>query len=176
MSFSKGLIIIYIFKFVNHLRQSLKINDFYLINKNNINYASNNLPNISDEKKDDIAVTIYLENMHEASGHKKYALSEQENVSPKKIFNKNNEIKTLEHQGNYVSGDNNSEYILTSTYNKNKGDSGHYLELCYGKYNNKLIIGILRNMKDKGKLINYPELFTGDGKKLNEYVSLRKAN
>ena len=134
------------------------INDFYLINKNNINYASNNLPNISDEKKDDIAVTIYLENMHEASGHKKYALSEQENVSPKKIFNKNNEIKTLEHQGNYVSGDNNSEYILTSTYNKNKGDSGHYLELCYGKYNNKLIIGILRNMKDKGKLINYPEL------------------
>ena len=29
-------------------------------------------------------------------------------------------------------------------------------------------------MENKGKLINYPELFTDDGKKLNEYVSLRK--
>ena len=150
------------------------INDFYLTNNNNLNYGSNNLPQISEADKDDIAVTICLENLHEASGHKKYALSEQENYSPRKIFNKNNEIKTLEYQGVYVSGDNNNEYILTSNFKKKKGDSGHFLELSYGKYNNKLIIGILRNMKNKGKLIKYPELFTDDGTKLYEYVSLRK--
>lgn len=149
------------------------INDFYLTNKNNLNYDSSDLPQISEAEKDDIAVNICLENLHEASGHKKYALSEHENVSPKKIFNKNNEIKILEHQGDFVSGNNNNEYIPTSTLNEHKGDSGHYLELCYGKYNNKLIIGILRNMKNKGKLIKYPELFTDDGKKLYEYVSLR---
>ena len=55
-----------------------------------------------------------------------------------------------------------------------KGDSGHYLELCYGKYKNELIVDILRNMENKGKLIRYPKLFTDDVTTLNEYVSLRK--
>ena len=68
----------------------------------------------------------------------------------------------------------NSEYILKSKRNPKKGDSGHFLDLYYGKYENALIIETLRKMKNKGKLINYPELFTDNGKKLNEYVSLRK--
>lgn len=70
--------------------------------------------------------------------------------------------------------DDESEYIISSKNNNYKLDSGHYLKFCYGKYKNELIIDILRNMKNKGKLIKYPKLFTDDIEKLNEYVSLRK--
>ena len=150
------------------------INDFYLSNNKVKNYNMDKLKDITEEEKDDIAVSLFLYLIHEASGHKKYALSEKDNNSPKKIFNKDNKIIKLEHQNEYIPNDNSTEYILKSYRNEKKGDSGHYLELCYGKYNNKLIIEILRKMKNKGKLLNYPELFTDNGKKLNEYVSLRK--
>ena len=110
--------------------------------------------------------------MHEVFEHKKFALSEEENNSPIKIFNKKNEMVTLKYKYDYDPNDTKSEFILSSR--KRAGDSGHYLELCYGKYNNSLIIELLRNMKNKGKLIRYPELFTNDGKKLYEYVSLRE--
>ena len=79
---------------------------------------------------------------------------------------------TLKYKYDYDQNDTKSEFILSSR--KRGGDSGHYLELCYGKYNNSLIIELLRNMKNKGKLIRYPELFTNDEKKLYEYVSLRE--
>ena len=149
------------------------INEFYLTKLKNIDYNSSS-SKIQEEQKDDIAMNLFLELIHEASGHKKYALSEEEVNSPKKIFNKNKKIITLKHPSEYVPDDNDAEYILTSDNNKEKGDSGHYLELCFGKYNNELIISILRNMEKKGKLIKYPELFTDDGKILQEYVTLRK--
>ena len=149
------------------------INDYHLSkSNNNLDYNSSSLKKITEEEKNDLAVGIFLKKIHEASGHKKYALSEEENNSPGKIFNKNKKIVTLKHENDYVPGDNNCEYILRS-YNSN-GDSGHYLELGYGKYKHKLIISILRDMKDKGNLIYYPRLFTDDGKLLNEYVSLRE--
>lgn len=148
------------------------INEFYITKIKNIDYNSSTLTQITEEQKNDIAMNLFLDLIHEAPGHKKYALSEESNNSPKKIFNKNKKLITLRHKNDYDPNDNNSEYILTS-YN-NRGDSGHYLELCYGKYKNELVIDILRKMENKGKLIKYPELFTDDGKKLYEYVSLRK--
>ena len=148
------------------------INDYYITKFNNLDYNSSSLQNITEEQKNDIAVGIFLKKIHEASGHKKYALSEEENNSPGKIFNKNKKIVTLKHENDYVPGDDKYEYNLRS-YNKG-GDSGHYLELGFGKYKDKLIIGILRGMENKGNLINYPGIFTDDGKLLKDYVSIRK--
>jgi len=150
------------------------INDYYITDIKKLNYNSAKLRKMTEEQKNDIAVNIFLKKIHEASGHKKYALSEEEYNSPIKIVNKNKDIITLKHENDYVEGDNKCEYILRSSINDKKGDSGHYLELCYGKYKKELIISILRKMKDKGNLINYPKLFTDDGKTLYNYVSLRK--
>ena len=150
------------------------INEFYITDIKNIDYNSSTLTQITEEEKNDIAMNLFLDLIHEVPGHKKYALSEEGNISPQKIFNKNKKLITLRHKRDYVPNDDENEYILTSDDNKYKGDSGHYLELCYGKYQDQLIIEILRKMKNKGKLIKYPELFTDDGKKLYEYVSLRK--
>ena len=148
------------------------INEFYLTKLKNIDYNSSTLTQITVEHKDDIAMNYFLDMIHEGSGHKKYALSDENNNSPKKIFNKDNKIIELKHRSQFVPNDYNSEYILSNM--NYKGDSGHYLELCYGKYKNELIVDILRNMENKGKLIRYPELFTDDVTTLNEYVSLRK--
>ena len=149
------------------------INEYYLTKVRNLDYNSSKLNQITEEEKDDIAMNFFLDNIHEASGHKKFALSDEKNNSPKKIFNKDNKLITLKYRSDFDPNDNESEYILSSHNNINKGDSGHYLELCYGKYKNELIIVILRNMKNKGKLIKYPKLLTDDIEKLNEYVSLR---
>ena len=129
-----------------------------------MNYNSAYLKKITEEQKNDIAVNIFLRKIREFLGHKKYALSKEEYNSSIKIFNKNKDIITLKHENVY--DDNKNKY-------KN-ADSGHQLEMGYGKYENKLIIDILIKMKDKGNLINYPRLFTDDGKILYEYVSLRK--
>ena len=150
------------------------INEFYITKNKNIDYNSSTLTEVTENEKNDIDMNLFLDLFHEAPGHKKFALSEEGYISPKKIFNKNKKFITLRHKNDYVPNDEDNEYILTSEYDENKGDSGHFLELCYGKYKNELIIDILRKMENKGKLINYPKLFTDDGKKLNEYVSLRK--
>ena len=148
------------------------VNEFYITKFKNLDYNSSKLSKITEAQKNDIAMNFFLYFIHEVSSHNKYAISEDGKNSPQKIFNKNKKIMTLRHKNDNDPNDNNNEYILTS--DNNKGDSGHFLELGYGKYKNELIIDILRKMENKGKLINYPELFTDDGKKLNEYVSLRK--
>ena len=124
------------------------INEYYLSKVKNLDYNSSKLNQITEEEKDDIAMNFFLDNIHEASGIKNLPFL----------------MKKIIHLKKYLSSHNNI----------NKGDSGHYLELCYGKYKNELIIDILRNMKNKGKLIKYPKLFTDDIETLNEYVSLRK--
>ena len=154
------------------------LNEYYLPEYKNFEYNQSNLLNITnvitENQKDDIAMSIFLFLIHEASGHKKYARCEKGYNSPKKIFNKNNKLIELKYKYNYIPNDDNNEYILESNINKFKGDSGHYLELSYGKYkNNELIISLLRDMYNKGKLIKTPNLFTDQIEKLKDYVSLR---
>ena len=98
------------------------INDYYITKFNDLDYNSSSLQNITEEQKNDIAVGIFLKVIHEASELKKYALSEEENNSSRKIFNKNKKIVTLKQENDYVPGDNKCEYILRS-YNifLNKG-------------------------------------------------------
>ena len=133
------------------------LHEYYLPQYENFEYNQSNLLNITnvitENQKDDIAMSIFLF---------------------LKIFNKNNNFIELKYKYNYIPNDDNNEYILESNINEYKEDSGHYLELSYGKYkNNELIISLLRDMYNKGKLIKTPNLFTDQIEKLKDYVSLR---
>ena len=113
-TFPKVIIFCYINNGEEALTESefggIVLNEFYITEKKFIDYNTDKLIDITEEEKDDIAMSLFLYLFHEVSGHKKYAL----------------------------------------------------------------LLEILRKMKNKGKLINYPELFSDNGKKLNEYASLRK--
>ena len=130
---------------------------------------------ITGEEFDDIAMKIIIDLIHEMMGHKKNSLNEPGNLSPKKIINKKNEIIELKYYKEIEQNNNNindkSEYILTS--DNGKGDSGHFLELSYGKIENDLVMKLLYRMKNKGKLIHRPNLFIDDGKILKQFVYLR---
>ena len=55
-----------------------------------------------------------------------------------------------------------------------KGDSGHFLELCFNKFNGKLIMKHLIKMKNKGKLVKRAGLFIKSPELIEKYVTLRK--
>ena len=153
------------------------INEFHLLTNISadltyLDYNGNSLLFINEDIKDEIAMNIVIDMFHESFGHTKFSLSSNGIDSPKKIVNAQNKIIKLKYVGDFVENDNNSEYILTS--NNQKGDSGHFFELCYGKYENILILKLLRDMKNKGKLIQRSDLFTDSINKLKEYVILRK--
>ena len=142
-----------------------------------INYSSpsRQCEKLTLEQVNDIAMDIVLDLIHESLGHKKYLLAGQGILSPKKIIKKKEliELKYIkEYNPNNLNDKN--EYVLTSQKDKDKGDSGHFLELCYGKVDNTLITKLLFEMKNKGKLINRADLFTDNGETLKNYVSLRK--
>ena len=117
-------------------------------------------------------VAIFL--IHESFGHKKFTYAENGIQSPKKIINKKNKLIKLKYKRDIKESiDDEDEYILE--LNNNRGDSGHFLELAYGKFENDLIIKLLLDMKKKGKLLKRADLFTDSGEKLKEYISLRKS-
>ena len=136
-----------------------------------IDYNSND-ENISDEDSDEIAINIVLYMFHEYLGHKKFHHSDKGTLSPKKII-RNKKIMELKYEKEYKKNDDKSEYILSGK-KKNKGDSGHFLELCYNKFNNQLIFKILCSFKNKFKLIKRPDLFNGSNDIIEKYVILRK--
>ena len=105
--------------------------------------------NISQNDANEIAMTIVLFLFHEFIGHKNFHNSS----SPIKIVR-------------------NSEYILTTK--EGKGDSGHFLELCYNKFNDKLIMKHLIKIKNIGKLLKRPDLFIKSPELIEKYVTLRK--
>ena len=130
---------------------------------------------IQKEIYNDIAMNIVIYLLHEMMGHKKNSLSEPGTESPKKVINNENkliELKYYEEKDRNNNIDDNSEYILTS--NNNRGDSGHFLELSYGKIGNDLLMKLLCQLKNKGKLIERAGLFTDVGEKLKKFVTLRK--
>lgn len=150
----------------------IAIDENFLVPKdkhNIVNYDKKE-EKISDKESDEIAMNIVLYLLHEYMGHKKFYSSDNGITSPKKIVRKNKLIE-LKYEGDFKKDDDKSEYILTSDLNK--GDSGHFLELSYKKFNNKLITKILLSIKKKGKLINRPDLFTNSDDKLEKYVILK---
>ena len=145
---------------------------FLVLNKElkDIDYNSNS-QNISGNDSDEIAMNIVIFLFHEYLGHKKFHNSEDGSCSPKKIV-RNNQLIELKYENLFEKTDENSEFILTSF--SNKGDSGHFLELCYKKFNNKLIFKILAALKDKGKLIKRPDLFIEKIETIENYTILKK--
>jgi len=126
---------------------------------------------ISQNDSNEIAMNIVLFLFHEYMGHKKFHNSETKSDSPIKII-RNNKIIQLKYELNFKRNDENSEYILTT--NERKGDSGHFLELCYNKFNDKLIMKHLITMKNKGKLVKRADLFNKSQELIEKYVTLRK--
>lgn len=117
-------------------------------------------------------MNIVLFFFHEYVGYKKYALASKAKESPKKIFNEKGKLIELKYKDEFEENDYDNEYILTSDLPK--GDSGHFLESCYGKFENKLIFHILANLENKGKLVKRADLFTDSCEKLKKYTVLKK--
>ena len=125
---------------------------------------------------DDMAVNMFIILFHESGGHKKIAYNrniDDESSSPKKIINENNKLVELKRFSSYK--DDNNEYILNSeTSEDGEGESGKYLELCFGKHNKELISSLLIYIDNKGKLLNRADLFVGDNLNiLKKYVILK---
>lgn len=159
--------------FTSSITEAIIINEKYILfdTKNDIDYNSDN-PGLSNEQMDEIAMNITLLLFHEFLGHKKFSNSQNPGSSPKKII-KNKKIIELKHKNESYKNEQNCEYILTTHSNPNKGDSGHFLELCYGKFNNQLILNLLFYLKNKGKIIKRIDLFFKSKETLSKYVSLR---
>ena len=126
---------------------------------------------ISQNDSNEIAMNIVLFLFHEFMGHKKFRNSEANSDSPIKIV-RNNKIIKLKYELDFKKNDENSEYILTTK--DKKGDSGHFLELCFNKFNGKLIMKHLIKMKNKGKLVKRAGLFIKSPELIEKYVTLRK--
>ena len=177
--FPKVLVFYYLdiddLSFNDSIYGGIAINEFHLFDKSRkkINYNLKDNNNLKEYKKDNIAIKIVLYLLHEYMGHKKFSFTENGEDSQKKIFNKQNKLIELKYIDEYVSNDEESEYILTSK-NQKKGDSGHFLELCYGKYKKDLIMEILLKLKYKEKLIERPDIFASSEEILREYVILKK--
>ena len=137
----------------------ISINEFNLlknITKDQIIYDKFSTEQ-NEEISDEIAMNIVIILFHEYMGHRKFSFSNPGDSSPKRIVNKSSKIIELKYLYDKIENED-DEYILT-TKNKNKGDSGHYLELAYGKYNGKLITNLMLKLNNKAKLLKRPDLF-----------------
>ncbi len=126
---------------------------------------------------DDIAMNLVLLLFHEYLGHKKYNsgfVKDYDKVSsPRNYINELNELIELKYYKDYNAEEKNCDFILSSN-NQKKGDSGHFLELSYGKIQGKLVFSYLNNFNDNRKLLKRPDLFSDKtGEKLKKYVELK---
>ena len=149
--------------FYTELPGHIALNEIILASQKyyKLDYNSNNT-NIPENDSNKIAMNIVLYIFQEL-GHKKFS-------SPKKIV-RNNRLIKLKYENEIKKNDKNCEYILAK--GAKKGDSGHYLELCFNKFNNKNIFKLLISLEDKGKLIKRPDLFVDKLETLENYVVLK---
>ena len=126
---------------------------------------------IDKDNDDDIAMDIVIYLIHESFENKKFSFTENGFHSTKKVVDIQNNLIELKYKGDFMENDNEREYIFET--NKNNDEKGNFLEDCYGKFDNNLIIKLLLDLKNKGKLIYRPDLFVDSGKKIKEYITLR---
>ena len=98
-------------------------------------------------------MNICLKIIHEYMGHKKYLSGFLGVIKPEP-----SPIKFVNGNQKYNSDDKNSEFILESK--GKKGDSRLFLELSFGKIENKLVFTYLKRFNDNGKLLNRYDLFS----------------
>ena len=155
-------------KYAFHGIGGIAINEFFLnrtFQIKNIDYDKN--MSIDEKVINSITMNICLEIIHEYMGHKKYHsgfLGE---------FVNGNQIIKLKYYKEYNSDDKNTEFILASK--GKKGDRRLFLELSFGKIENKLVFTYLKRFNDNGKLLNRYDLFSGkDSKTLEKYLNLKR--
>lgn len=79
----------------------------------------------------------------------------------KKIINENNKLIELKRYSYFKNDDN--EYIFSSENSiEGEGESGKYLQLCFGKYDNGIISSLLIYIDNKGILLNRADLFASE--------------
>ena len=121
---------------------------------------------------DDLAMNLFILLFHECMGHKKFAYNKNKKKSPKKIINQNNDLIELRRRCEFKVDDG-QDYILGDNC-KNRGDSGSFLGLAYGKFRKDLIMDLMLTIKGKGSLIKRPDLFTGSNNDiLRKYIILK---
>ena len=137
----------------------------------NENYIFDKFVENNEDKADDMAINLFILLLHECMGHKKFGFNRSKSISPKKIINEKNNILELGRTIDYK--DDGKEYILGRSC-RNKGDSGSFLEMAYGKYKKKLITGLMLFIPGKGKLIKRADLFTESScETLRKYIILK---
>jgi len=128
---------------------------------------------VNEETINDFAINLFILLYHESMGHQKFAYNKNECVSPTKIINESNTLITLKKFCDFKEHTENVEYILGEDC-FNKGDSGTFMELTFGKFGRRLITSLMLEVKGKGNLINRIDLFTGENCEiLKKYITLK---
>ena len=128
---------------------------------------------INEETINDYAIDLFILFYHESMGHQKFAYNKNKCVSPSKIINESNNLIKLKRFYDFKEDTENTEYILGEQC-FNKGDSGTFMELAYGKFGRKLITNLMLEVEGKGNLINRVDLFTGENcEVLKKYITLK---
>ena len=100
--------------------------------------------------------------MHESFGHNKL-LYQQKNVieSPRHFYNKNKRLITMipKNVNNIDYSNENNFYINQKRF---EGESGNFFEYFFGFYDNELVIDLIYQIPDAGKLIDNVKYFTSE--------------
>ena len=131
-------------------------------------YVKNN-----EESDNNTAIDLFMLFFHECMCHHKFAYNKNHNDSPKKTINESNQLIELERKCKFIEDD--KEYILGGNC-INKGDSGSFLELAYGKFGKDLIIHFMLKIEGKGNLLKRMDLFTGENCELLRKNLIMKFN
>ena len=122
-----------------------------------------NLINNYDKKDkynaENISMTIARYFLHEKSGYFKFRNKSNINKNTNSPINciSEGKIKRLTYFGDKKESD--DLIKIFSVDKKGKGDSGHYLETAFGKWNDIYCIVYFDLIKNVGKLLNFPEYF-----------------
>ena len=128
---------------------------------------------VDEEIINDYVMDLFILFYHESMGHQKFQYNKNLCTSPTKIINESNTLIKLKRFCDFKEHTENEEYIL-GEHCFNKGDSGTFMELAYGKFGRNLITSLLLKIKGKGNLINRVDLFTGENcEVLKKYVTLK---
>ena len=116
-------------------------------------YSFNNKKEEIIIKNTSIKVTKTL--LHESFGHNKFIFSFSKYESPYLFFNHENDLIEMVPLDSEKSGEN----VLKFTMNKEKGESGKFLEYFFGMYDSSLVLELIFKIDNPYKLIDSVEFF-----------------
>ena len=173
---------IILFYTLNYNDLAHNIKDFPCIAVNRYNFLKDDLAKNTvfdkyekddEDSANDIALNLFVLFYHECMGHGKFNYNKNGKITPKKIINETNDLIELEIRNKFDLKEDGKEYILGSNC-INKGDSGSFLELAFGKFRKDLITSLMLKIKGKGNLLKRSDLFTGQNCEiLRKYVILK---